>query len=350
MFLIDGTCHPYNFSAANLEGRFGKAFADVLYSYHPGVNPPEFAMSREEWDRDWQADEFIETMFLESDLDMICMHSLPIFDAFKDGGSATEKGIWLKQHYPERVLWYAGVDMFEGEAAVDHAKYCIEQGADGIKFYPARYVNGRTEAWRMDDEGLVYPVLQAAHDAGIRNVAIHKVLPIGPISAHGMQVDDLAAAANNFPDMNFQIIHAGFMFVDETKMLLGNFPNIYATLEASFLLAMLNPDMMHRILDEFLIFGGPDRVIFASAAVNPHPQVVLDGIAKYELPASSPIQLTEDVRGLIMGGNLARLHGIDIEERRAALADDEISRLRAKEGRRDPFSSVRRRSAEGAAQ
>lgn len=344
MFLIDGTCHPYNFSPENLNGRFGKAFADVLYSYHPNVNPPAYALSREEWDHDWACEEFVETMFLESELDMICMHSLPIFDAFKDGGSATAKGAWLKAHYPERVLWYAGIDMFEGEAAVDTAKECIELGADGLKFYPARYVNGRTEAWRMDDEGLVFPVLEAAHDAGIRNVAIHKVLPIGPISAHGMQVDDLAAAANAFPDMNFQIIHAGFMFVDETKMLLGNFPNIYATLEASFLLAMLNPDMMHRILDEFFIFGGPDRVIFASAAVNPHPQVVLDGIAKYEMPESSPIRLTPEVRELVMGGNLARLHDIDVVARKATLADDDFSRQRREHGLREPFSTVRRRA------
>ncbi len=343
MFLIDGTCHPYNFSEENLVGRFGKGFADVLFSYHPNVNPPEFALSREEWNHDWQPEEFIETMFLESDLDMICMHSLPIFDAFHDGGSSAEKGAWLKAHYPERVLWYAGVDMFEGPKALEAARKYIDQGADGLKFYPARYVNGRTTAWRMDDEGLVYPILEAAQKAGINNVAIHKVLPIGPISAHGMQVDDLAAAANAFPEMNFQIIHAGFMFVDETKMLLGNFPNIYATMEASLLLAMLNPRMMDKILDEFLLYGGPERIIFASAAVNPHPQVVLDGLAAYNLPETSPIQLTEDVRSLIMGGNLARLHGIDTAARKKALADDALSRQKNEEGRRMPFSSVRAR-------
>lgn len=345
MFLIDGTCHPYNFSEKNLKGRFGKGFADVLFSYHPNVNPPGVALSRQEWNRDWQPQEFVETMFLESDLDMACMHSLPIFDAFEDGGSATEKGAWLKANYPDRFLWYAGVDMFEGAKAVDDAKRFLDLGADGIKFYPARYVNGRTEAWRMDDEGLVYPVLEAAMAAGVNNVAIHKVLPIGPISAHGMQVDDLAAAANAFPDMNFQIIHAGFMFIDETKMLLGNFPNIYATMEASLLLAMLNPEMMHRILDEFLLYGGPERVIFASAAVNPHPQIVLDGLASYELPASSPIQLTKEVRELIMGGNLARLHGIDTQARKQLLAGDELSAIKAREGLRAPFSTVRRGKA-----
>jgi hypothetical protein len=134
------------------------------------------------------------------------------------------------------------------------------------------------------------------------------------------------------------------MFIDETKMLLGNFPNIYATMEASLLLAMLNPEMMHRILEEFLLYGGPERIIFASAAVNPHPQVVLDGLAAYELPEGTPIPLNEDVRRLIMGGNLARLHGIDTAERARLLADDAISQQRAREGRRTPFSSVRART------
>ncbi|WP_394729370.1 amidohydrolase family protein [Altererythrobacter sp. GH1-8] len=341
MFTIDGVCHPYNFHPDNLVGRFGPAFADVLFGYHPNVNPPGVAMNREEWSRDWQPEEFMDVMFLESELDMACMHSLPIYDAFRDGGSAAEKGAYLKKNYPDRILWYAGVDMFEGAKAVDEAKRYLDQGADGLKFYPARYVDGRTEAWRMDDEGLVYPVLEAARNAGVTNVAIHKVLPIGPINANGMNVDDLGAAANAFPDIAFQIVHAGFMFVDETKMLLGNFPNIYATLEASALLAMLNPPMMDRIMDEFLLFGGPERIIFSSAAVNPHPQVVLEALAKYDLPETSPIRLGDDVRALFMGGNLARLHGIDTDARKAKLADDRFSQERSVNGLRPGFSSVR---------
>ena len=129
MFLIDGVCHPYNFHPDNLKGRFGKAFADVLFGYHPNVNPSDIAMTREEWSRDWGAEEFMDVMFLESELDMACMHSLPIYDAFEDGGSAAEKGAYLKKHYPDRVLWYAGVDMFEGARAVDEAKRRVERWA-----------------------------------------------------------------------------------------------------------------------------------------------------------------------------------------------------------------------------
>lgn len=339
-FIIDGVCHPYNFSPGNLKGDFGRAFADVLYSYHPVVNPPGVALERHEWDYEWGPEEFMETMILESDVDMVSMHSLPIYDAFKDGGAGADKGAALKRDYPQRVLWYAGVDMFEPDKALADAKRFIDQGADGIKFYPSRYVDGFTESWRMDDERSVFPVLQAAYDAGIRNVAIHKVLPIGPVSSDGMQVDDISAAANAFPDMNFQIVHAGFMFVDETKMLMGNHPNIFANMEASLLLAMLQPRRMADILDEFLIYGGPDRLIFSSAAVNPHPQIVIDGLERFELPDTSPIPLSSEVRDLLMGGNLARLHGIDIEKKRAELAQDSFAAEKQK-GLRAPFSSVR---------
>ncbi len=338
-FIIDGVCHPYNFAKENLKGFFGKAFADTLYSYHPVVNG-DIALSREEWDYEWGGDEFMETMILESDTDMVSMHSLPIFDAFHDGGAGADKGAYLKKTYPERVLWYAGVDMFEPEKALDDAKMFIEQGCDGIKFYPSRYVEGRTESWLMDDQEIVFPVLQAAVDGGLKNVAMHKVLPIGPVNSDGMQVDDISAAANAFPMLNFQIVHAGFMFVDETKMLLANHPNIYANMEASILLSMLQPRKMTDILEEFFVYGGVERVIFSSAAVNPHPQIVIDGFNKFEMPSDSHFQLTDEVRDLIMAGNLARLHGIDIEAKKAELANDALGKEKAK-GLRAPFSSVR---------
>src|ERR687893_363121 len=65
-FVIDGICHPYNFSEENLNGRFGRIFNDILYAFHPLINPPETVLSKDEWQHDWQTDEFMETMFLES--------------------------------------------------------------------------------------------------------------------------------------------------------------------------------------------------------------------------------------------------------------------------------------------
>lgn len=340
-FIIDGVCHPYNFASANLNGRFGSIFNDVMFSFHPLVNPPQAALSRSEWEHDWQPGEFIETMLLESWTDMCCVHSTPIYDAYRDGLVSNDKGAWLKARYPERVIWYGCVDLFDHPDRVrETLESCVARGADGIKLYPSRYVDGFTESWRMDSRDIAFPVFEFARDHGIGNIAVHKALPIGPISSEGMLVDDISAAANCFPELNFQIVHAGFMFVEETAMLLMNHPNIYVTMEASMLFTILDPPHQAKLFAEFFASGGMDRVIYASAAVNPHPQVVIDALLAFRMPEGSPFQLDDEARALIMGGNLARLHGIDIEGRRNTLENDDFERARSK-GLRTPWSSLR---------
>lgn len=340
-FVIDGVCHPYNFSLPNLNGRFGRIFNDVMYSFHPLVNPSDAALTREAWEYDWPPQTFIETMLLESWTDICCVHSTPIYDAYHDGLVSNEKGAWLKERYPDRVIWYGCVDLFaDPDLVMETLEWCAARGADGIKLYPSRYVEGFTESWRMDSREIAFPVFEFARQHGIGNIAVHKALPIGPISSEGMLVDDLSAAANCFPELNFQIVHAGFMFVDETTMLLRNHPNIHVTMEASMLFAILDPPHQAKLFSEFFAAGGFERVIYASAAVNPHPQIVLEALAAFEMPAESPFQLDETVRAAIMGGNLARLHGIDIEARRTELAQDEFEKGR-QNGLRAPWSSVR---------
>lgn len=339
-FVIDGVTHPYNFSRENVQGRFGELFNDSLYSYYPIVNPPEIAFSRTQWERDWQPDELIETMILESATDMICVHSLPIYDAYKDGLASHDKCARLKQAYPDRVLWYGGVNLCWPKRAWRDLESHLEHGCDGVKFYPAQYDEGRTRYWRMDDERLAFPYFERILKAGIRNVAVHKALPLGPVSVESMRVDDISTAANLFPDLNFQIVHAGFMFIDETKFLLANHPNVYATLEASTLFCILHPPTLVQMLDQFLIYGGPEKIIYASAAVNPHPKIVLEAFAEFELPPESPIPLNEEIRAMFLGGNLARLHDIDIEQRKRTLAGDRFASELSANGYRIPWAAV----------
>jgi len=338
-FIIDGVCHPCNFAPENLNGRFGRIFNDVMNSYHPVVNP--VFLDRPVWERDWQPDEFIETMLLESDTDMCCVHSTPIFDAYHDGLVSNAKGRYLKDKYPDRVIWYGAVDLFADPAkALEVAAEQIDAGCDGIKLYPSRYVDGFTEHWRMDSREIAFPLFELAQSKGIRNVAVHKVLPLGPVSSEGMNVDDISAAANTFTDLNFQIVHAGFMFVDETKMLIGNHPNVFVTMEASLLFTILDPAEQVRLLTEFMRFGGPQKIIYASAAVNPHPQVVIDALEAFSMPADNPFQLTPEVRAMIMGENLAGLHGLDIAAQRTKIENDSFAQEKAANGLRAAWSTI----------
>ena len=337
-FIVDGVCHPYNFAPENQRGRFGSIFTDVMHSYYPLVNPPDVQFSREQWEREWQPDEFIETMLLESDTDICAVHTLPIYDAYVDGLVETEKGYRLKTDHPDRVLLYVGIDMFADERAIEEeAREAVSRGADGLKFYPSRYHEGRTETWPVDR---MFPALQVAQDAGIRNIGWHKVLPIGPVSTEGMGVDDVSVAANVFPDLNFQVIHAGFMFVEETTFLIANHPNVYVNLEASALFAIINPLGLQHLFAQFMGFGGPHKVLYASAAVNPHPQPLIEALEAFQMPPESPLQLTDEIRDMFMGGNLARLHGIDVEQRRAVLAEDRFSQYKREHGLRPAWTAI----------
>ncbi len=75
-FVIDGICHPYDLPERGLRGCFGYIFNDVLYAFHPPINPA--VLSKEEWQHDRRNDEFVETMFLEGDAEITCVHSVPV--------------------------------------------------------------------------------------------------------------------------------------------------------------------------------------------------------------------------------------------------------------------------------
>jgi hypothetical protein len=89
-----------------------------------------------------------------------------------------------------------------------------------------------------------------------------------------------------------------------------------------------------------MIYAGPQKIIYSSAAVNPHPQIVLDAFAAFTMPDDAPIPLTDEIRAMILGGNLARLHGIDTEDRRRRLSTDSFSAFKREFGRKPPFSSI----------
>ena len=193
----------------------------------------------------------------------------------------------------------------------------------------------------MDDYVIAFPVFELAMELGITNVAIHKALPLGPVATDALRVDDVGHAAEAFPEINFQIVHAGFSFLDECKFLILNYPNVYATLEATFLFCQFDPELFTRVMRELLLYRGPDKLIYSSTATVIHPQYLLEDFARFEMPENFSIQLTDEVRHKILAGNLARLHGIDIEEQKHKLEGDEFDTQRSENGLREPWSTVR---------
>ena len=132
-------------------------------------------------------------------------------------------------------------------------------------------------------------------------------------------------AAENFPDINFVIYHVGLPFLDEVCWQLIRFPNLYASLAATVNFVVRAPRQFAEVLGKLLFWCGEDKIIYGSEAPSWHPQWALKAFWEFELPQDlidgyGYPQLTEQAKRKILGENLLRLHGMNVEQTVGAAA------------------------------
>ncbi|MGD0603319.1 MAG: amidohydrolase family protein [Streptosporangiaceae bacterium] len=348
MVVVDAVVHPYNLSPENQDPD-GTAQLEALYASHrlaTGSAHGEYQLSRKEFFSDFPFEAVAGSLFVESPVDLAVIHALPNLGYCR--GYVTEPGraaVYRSKH-PDRFLLYATVDTPVTDAAIGQLEWQVHEfGVDGLKLYPAFFYDGGGQGWRLDDADFATPLLEAARDLGIRNVAVHKALWVPPAPTAAFRLDDLDAPLERFADMNFQIVHAGAAFLHQTAELLGRHRNLYATLESVFAYAVVKPRVFARILGTMLTACGPDQLLYASGSNLSHPAPLLAAFDGYEfgpdaLAESGVRQLTASDRRKILGENALRLHGLDAGTVRPRIADDEFSRARAA-GPAPPWQRIR---------
>ena len=216
VFVIDPVVHAFNLDHANVASRYGEQLYQMSYGLHAGFSPPEATIEEAAYKTDMPIGALLDTMFLESQTDVVAHHTLTLNSWFADGFCARVKTEEGARAHPERCLAYLGVDPTEGYEAA--AADLIEQhealpDAVGLKLYPHQIDPYRR--WRADDDS-VMRLIELCQRRGLRTVAIHKALPNGSVPLESYRVDDLDVAADSFPGMAFEIIHSGMAFVEET--------------------------------------------------------------------------------------------------------------------------------------
>lgn len=241
--------------------------------------------------------------------------------------------------------------------------------------------------WLMDDENVTYPGYEKMRRSGIRNVCVHKGL--FPPSAEQewprllpyAKVDDVSKAAQDWPDLNFLIYHAGYRHVGGSPDAalsqfersgriawvsdLAEIPgkhgvdNVYADLGATFAhAAVTHPRLAAAIVGILLRDMGPERIVWGTDAIwYGSPQWQIEAFRRLEIPEDMRKRHNFPelgppegaVKRAIFGGNSARLYGLD----RAAIMQTRHDRLaqmrtayRAAGGERSnsAYGYVRRRS------
>jgi uncharacterized protein len=325
-FVFDGVAHVFNFDKKNPLGPAGEMFINHLYAFHATLTPDgQTVLPAEEFLRQWTVDEIDEMVYRQSDTDMLVAMPLPLTDLFKDGLSPWEECTELVRRNPDRTVFWGSVNPLEGRHALDLMERQVgEFGAKAFKFYNVRYDFGQPFPWRMDDPRVAFPVFEKAQELGVNLIGVHKGLPLGPQPIEATQTWDMDGAAANFPDINFVIFHVGLPFIDETCWQLIRHPNLYASIAATINLVARAPRQFAEIMGKLLFWCGEDKIVYGSEAPIFHPQWALDAFWNFELPQDlvegyGYPQLTEQAKRKILGENLLRLHGMDVEETRSRL-------------------------------
>jgi uncharacterized protein len=322
-FVFDGVAHVFNFEKKNAFGSAGEMFNNHLYAFHAALTPEgQTVLPPEEFLRQWTIDDIDRMVYEGSDTDMLVAMPLPLTDLFRDGLSPWEECAELARRRPDRTVFWGSVNPLEGRRALDLMERQVgEFGAKAFKFYNVRYDFGTPFPWRMDDPKIAFPIFEKAQELGVNLIGVHKGVPLGPQPIEATQTWDMDGAAANFPDINFVIFHVGLPFIDEVCWQLIRYPNLYASIAATINFVVRAPRQFAEVLGKLLFWCGEDKIVYGSEAPIWQPQWALEAFWNFQLPQDlvdgyGYPQLTEQAKRKILGENLLRLHGMDVEETR----------------------------------
>ncbi|MGW0632108.1 amidohydrolase family protein [Streptomyces sp. NPDC002758] len=350
--VVDHVVHPFDYGEENLgNGRkqvLGGYKHHRLYNRRVAMANEDYLLRQEEWISDFPPDAMTHALFAESLTDFAIVHSLPNLGFTKGVVSELHRMAKLRETYSNRYLLYGWVNTLDLDQAIKDLEMQVNEiGIDGLKCFPSLVYDGKHTGWRMDDPKFAIPLFEAAHDLGIRNIAVHKALPMfGPTPLSFFKVDDLDVIMPRFPDINFYMIHAGMGFLEETTTLMHRFPNFHANLESTIGNVVERPRVFAEVIGEMIYHGSADQIVYGSGCNLVHPQPLLEAFAKFQMPEDlmeqrGYLQITDEMKAKILGLNVVRTHNLDASKILEGTKGDQFDQVRSN-GIDRPWTALRR--------
>jgi uncharacterized protein len=218
----------------------------------------------------------------------------------------------------------------------------------GFKVYTAWGPSG--QGYSLEDPAIGLPVIQHAHDLGIRVFTAHKGLPLVRFDAAHNGPDDIVAASRQFPDMAFVVFHGAwdpnhvegpydpqatvgidtFLRALDVHQVPPN-DNVWVDLGTVWRQLLQDPDQAAHAVGKLLRRVGAQRVLWGTDAIwygGPQPQ--LGAFRAFEITAEFQERfgypaLSDEVKRDVLGNNAATLFRVDPTATRCALAQDPLS-------------------------
>jgi len=309
---------------------------------------------------------YVKEVFGDSDTVMAIISGVPTRDWDKnplppDQMVATRKYV-NDLAGSQRVLSHGLLRPNLGKKEMDEMERQVKElKIDAWKMYTGAELGEK--AWFMDDEKVAYPFWEKTRKLGVKNLCVHKGLPLGFFNEKACQPLDLEKAALAFPDLNFIVYHSGYRgtgrlsqgtgdkvedkktddpqeipWISDILRIIKKNPkikNIYFELGSTFgQLSSSNPVTCLHMLGQMIQTAGADHILWGTDSIwggSPQSQIqrlrrlkMTDKLMeKHKYP-----DLTDEIKNQIFGLNAAKLFSIDPKEKRKAIKTDKLSQLR----------------------
>ncbi len=308
---------------------------------------------------------YIKEMFLDSDTSMAVITGLP---AKTDDQNVLTPNEMIETRAEinglaksKRLIAHGLFSPDLGKPNLDEMHRQAEQlKPEAWKGYPGQPLADGSVGWWMDDEKVAYPFYEYSKKIGIKNICVHKGLPLPGWELDHSSPRDVEKAAKDFPSMNFLIYHAGFKGVrDAMPAVQDDFKTVTDIPWISDLCAMRrrNPKMTNVYMDLGTTFGmtvitqpklcaymlglmirdfGEDHVLWGTDSIWwGSPQWQIEAFRRLQMPEDLIKRfgfkpLTDRVKEKIFGLNSAKVYGIDVKAKMNAIPGDYVTKLKAK--------------------
>ena len=323
---------------------------------------------------DLYLENFIKEVFLDSDTAVAVLSGIPSAteesNILPPDAMAETRAVVNKLAASRRLLAHGLVAPNKGAGDLDEMRrQAADLRIDAWKGYTGSRFGDPATAWRIDDEKVAYPMLEASRKLGIRNICLHKGLPFVGTDENDWHPRDIAKAARDFPDLNFIVYHAGFRslanalpatkdefrtsarvdWVSDLCEMRERDPkltNVYAELGSTFAMTVItSPLLCGHILGMLVKALGDDHVLWGTDSIWwGSPRWQLEAFRRFRIAPSlaerfAYAPLTTGVKAKILGLNAAKLYDVDPAAVTNPIPPDFVSRLKAAY-REDPSPSL----------
>lgn len=324
----------------------------------------ELVGKEHKWD-DLYLSNYIKEMFLDSDTTLAVITGLP---AKTDAENVLPPAEMIETRTEINGLAKSRRIISHGLFSPDLGKQGMESmheqfekmKVEAWKGYPGQPLADGSVGWWMDDEKIAYPAYEYSRKTGIKNICVHKGLPLPGWDLDHSSPKDVEKAAKDFPDLNFLIYHAGFKGVRDSmpavqdgfktnknipwisdlcamKKRNPNMTNVYMDLGTTFGMTVITQPLLCAFMLGMMIDAfGEDHVLWGTDSIWwGSPQWQIEAFRRLQMPEDLIKRfgfkpLTDEVKAKIFGLNSARVYGVDVKAKMNAIPSDYVTKLKEK--------------------